>query len=361
MVNTVETTRPPARVPSAARASRWLSTARRPAIVLGITGGIVGWLGSWNPSYWGDEAASVMSAERPLGSLIGELGRVDAVHGLYYLFLHFWIMPFGTSELSTRFPSAVAVGLLVAGIVVLGYRLSGTRLGITAGLIAIALPRITYMATEARSYAMATAAAVWISILFVRLWRARTIRRREVVLYGIAIGLSAYLFLYLALLGLVHAAVVLLSREGRRRWRTWLLAVPPAVLVAAPIAVLAYGERQQVAFLAQRGYATAGNVLVKQWFGTDPFAALCWALIAVAVLVAAFRLARHRAVPDRRASLLAVCWLVVPTAAILIGDRISPMYNIRYLSFAAPAAALLVALGAIRIGEFALAAVRGGP
>ena len=76
---------------------------------LGIVGAVVGFAGSWIPSYWGDEAASVMSAERSWSSLAELLGNIDAVHGLYYALLRVWVGAFGTAEVATRLPSAIAV------------------------------------------------------------------------------------------------------------------------------------------------------------------------------------------------------------------------------------------------------------
>src|SRR6478736_1674693 len=126
-----------------------------PALTLGVIGAAVGFAGSWIPSYWGDEAASVMSASRPLDGLVTELSKVDAVHGVYYALLHVWISLFGTSEVATRLPSAIAVGLMVAGTVVLARQFARRRLAILAGVVCIVLPRSTYLATEARSYAFA--------------------------------------------------------------------------------------------------------------------------------------------------------------------------------------------------------------
>ena len=88
-----------------------------PAALLGLLGILVSAFGSWQPSYWGDEAASVMSAERSLSSLFRMLGNVDAVHGAYYLILHFWIQAFGATEFSTRLPSAIAIGNAISGTV----------------------------------------------------------------------------------------------------------------------------------------------------------------------------------------------------------------------------------------------------
>ena len=78
------------------------------ALALGMVAGGVAFIGAGVPSYWGDEAASVMSASRSLPSLFGLLAHIDAVHGLYYLFLHFWIQLFGSGEAVVRLPSAIA-------------------------------------------------------------------------------------------------------------------------------------------------------------------------------------------------------------------------------------------------------------
>ena len=73
--------------------------------MIGLFAFVVSAAWSWQPSYWGDEAASVLSAQRSLPSLFGMLGNVDAVHGFYYVFLHFWIDEFGATEFATRLPN----------------------------------------------------------------------------------------------------------------------------------------------------------------------------------------------------------------------------------------------------------------
>lgn len=323
--------------PSAARGTRI-----RPALLLGVVGGIVGFLGSWNPSYWGDEAASVMSASRSWPSLAAELSTIDAVHGVYYAFLKLWTTFFGTSELATRLPSAIAAGLMVTGTVVLVRHFGDSRLAVIAGVVAIVLPRTTFMATEARSYALGAAAAVWLTVLLVTLIRRRSASRWWIV-YGVAMAGSVYLFLYLGLLLVVHGAYLLLAR--RDVVRHWVKSAIVAVALAAPMVRLGYAQREQIDFLSRRHYATAENVLVNQWFGSVPLAVLCWTLIMVALVV----LIRNR----RPLGILALAWLVVPTAALLVGNAtLSPMYNVRYLTFSTPAAAILIAVGVATIARF---------
>lgn len=359
----------------AERVVRWSSSLRvgPTAAVLGTLAMVVTWAGSWNPSFWGDEAATVMSAERPLGILLAELGNIDAVHGLYYVIMHFWIGAFGGSELSTRLPSAIAVGVLVAGVVVLGARLAGLRYGIVAALVCALLPRTTYLATEARSYAIGTAVAVWATVFFVGLLRRRETRIRSWVLYGVLIGLAAYLFLYLILLAVVHGTVLVSTRDGRALLGRWLRAGLVAVVVAAPIIVVAVTERHQVAFLAARGYATPYNVLVTQWFGDARAGAggtwlmpiLGWALILIGVVTVVVRTARRSPVAvlenresDRDVVRLGVAWLAMPTLILLAGNAwVSPVYNVRYLSFSTPAAALLISVGAVALARFLAALI----
>src|SRR6478736_9910378 len=92
------------------------------AIAFGLVAAAVSAAGSWIPSLWGDEAASVMSAKRPVGSLLTMLTHVDAVHGLYYLGLHGWIRLAGDSAFAIRLPSALAVGAAVAAVTLIAGR-----------------------------------------------------------------------------------------------------------------------------------------------------------------------------------------------------------------------------------------------
>jgi mannosyltransferase len=322
------------------------------ASALGVLGAVVSFAGSWIPSFWGDEAASVMSAERPLESLFMELGQVDAVHGAYYLFLHYWIGLFGTGELSVRLPSAIAVGFVVAGVVVLSDRLFTRRVALIAGIVSIVLPRITYMGAEGRSYAIATAVAVWLTILLLELIARQKPANALWVLYGAGVALAIYVFLYLGLMLVVHGAILLVMRAPSAKISRWLAACAVGLVVASPVIVFGLAEHGQLAFLQFRDYATFGNIAVEQWFGNAVFAVLGWGFMIVAGVLAIIR--RQRAV-----ALLAL-WLIVPMVALLAVDRlIVPTYNVRYLSFCAPAAAVLIAVGvdALRRRWLAVAAV----
>jgi len=313
------------------------------AALLGVVGALLSVIGSWIPAFWGDEAASIMSAERPLATIWRELGRVDAVHGAYYVFLHFWIDAFGASELSVRLPSAIAVGIAVAGTVVLADLLflrsaSARAIAVIAGIVMILLPRVDYMAAEGRSYAIGTAAAVWLTVFFVTLLERRVTRRLPWIAFAVVFAVSIYVFLYLALLAAVYGVALLAARPGRAVIRRWLVAIAGGVVLAAPVIAYALGEHGQISFLAHRNDVTFTRMFVTQWFGNPWLAIACWALIATAVVT----LIRSRARPMA----LLVGWLVLPMAILVFGNVfIAPMYSIRYLSSSTPAVAILVASG----------------
>jgi mannosyltransferase len=327
--------------------SRRVFPSWRLPLGMGLVGFVTSFAGSWIPSFWGDEAASVMSAERTLPSLIGMLHNVDAVHGLYYLFLHFWIQLFGASELSVRLPGAVAAGVIVAGTFVLGRMILNRNAGIAAAVICAVLPRTSYMGADARSYVFATAIAVWITVLFLAILRhhfdSKTSRRLAWVGYAVGLAIGIYVFLYLGLLLLVHGAFLFTARTYRQHRKAWLGAASIAVALAVPILEAGYAQRGQIAFLAHRGYATPKSVLVTQWFGNPLLATGAWLLIIVAV--GGIIVARHRAPAVSQPVLLALLWVLLPTLALLVLNTATPAYNLRYVSFSIPAVALSLAAG----------------
>lgn len=338
---------PPAPLPAASPPRVRPAARRWQPLLVGATATLVAAVGAGTPSYWGDEAASVLSAQRSIPSLLGLLAHVDAVHGVYYLFLHGWIALFGTGELATRIPSAVAVGLAAAGTVVLGTRLLGPRLGLTAGLLFTLLPVTTQYGIEARSYGMVMAAAVWLTVLLLAL-----VRRRERGIwpwagFALAFAASIHLFVYLLLLAAVHATVVVFARPSRQMVVRWLAATTVAALVSLPFIALCVAQRQQIAFLARRHYATVESVVTGQWFGGSVWvAAAAWSLLLIAVAAGVF-LPSHR-----RIVVIAGVWAAAPTTALLLGNAwLTPMYNPRYTGFSAPAIALLMATGLLALAR----------
>ncbi|AYG03484.1 glycosyltransferase family 39 protein [Gryllotalpicola protaetiae] len=326
------------------RLRAWLRT---PAVavpgVSGLVAVLVTAVGSWIPSLWGDEAASALSAQRPLPSFLHEVTHVDAVHAMYYAGLHVWVALFGASAFSLRFPSALATGVTVAGVIVLVRLFSRSwRLPLLAGAFAVALPRLNFAGVEARGYAWTAAFATWIVIVAVLALRERVPARVGWAWFAVLCGTGTALNLFVGSLIVVVGCLAAISgRHRSSQLRRWGLSSAVALVLASPVILFGALERHQVAFLAHRAVPPSAW-LANQWFGGSGwFAVLGWAMLLVAVLLCAVR--RDRAL-DRGLGLLAVLWAGLPSA-FLIGT-ISTLHNYtpRYLTFTGPAVAVLFAL-----------------
>src|SRR5580698_7360453 len=169
-------------------------------------------------SYWGDEAATVTAAARPLPSLLRTLTRVDAVHGSYYLLA--WIQ-----------------GHLFAG-----------------------LPAVSMWGQNARSYAMGMACAAVASLALLRfLDRPDTARLAG---YAGAIAALGYLNMFALLLVPAHAVTTWFGYPDRRwLFKWWAAGAAVGSVAVTPVAALGYGQRGQVAWLPAPGIGDLQDLL----------------------------------------------------------------------------------------------------
>jgi len=309
---------------------------------------------------WTDEAATVSAATRGVAAWWSLITRIDAVHGLYYLFMHYWIELVGRSAIALRTPSAIAVGVGAAGVVRLGTALADRRTGLFAGLALAILPRVVWAGGEARSYGCDLATAVWATVALVSAMRLG--RSWRWIRYAAALLVASTLFVYVLLLGLAHLVTVLTLR--RDRLRPAAFAVTAVACILSPLVLLAHHEQWQLPFHHTTPLReTMVQVLIQQFFTgelpthgqtlqigpTWSWAALAlavatWAALAVAVTAGRARL-------DRRLLATAVPWLLVPTALILgYSYAVKPLYSPRYPTFTTPALSLLLgaAIGRLR-------------
>ncbi|ROQ16153.1 mannosyltransferase [Rathayibacter sp. PhB93] len=308
-------------------------------------------LGSWIPSYWNDEAATLRLARLPLPELLAFAQQKDAVHVVYALLMHGWIAVAGESELAVRAPSALAAGAGAAGVLVLLRSLGRPRAALLAAIVFVLLPRTSFNGTEARSSALATALVVWAAVLVVRAARDGGVLRW--VAFVAVAGLANAVFLYCVLV--LPAFVLLSAAVGPRRGRAFGAGVLGAVLsvgVASPVIVTAAGQSGQIGWLRSQP-VNAYTVVVESFFGS------AWWLAALAVGLLAVAAVRTRAVRSRalrsRATvagavqpplvLVLGVWLLLPAAVLLLGTAlIEPMFTPRYLSLSSPALAMVLGL-----------------
>ena len=102
---------------------------------------------------WLDEALGVNIARLPLVDLPAALSR-DAAPPLYYGLLHLWMALFGDGDVAVRSLSALASGLTLPVVWLVGRRLGGTRAAWGAAFVLAVNPFAIRYATEARMYAL---------------------------------------------------------------------------------------------------------------------------------------------------------------------------------------------------------------
>jgi mannosyltransferase len=317
--------------------------------LVGLGGFALSEIGNWVPSVWYDEAATITSSTRSWGGLWAEIHNVDAVHAAYYALMHVVFAVFGYSPLTLRLPSAIAVGVTAALVILLVRHLSDSAgLAVIAGILYCLLPRVTWMGGEGRSYAISALLAVALTLLFVTALRSP--RRMWWVAYSACVVLSCTVFLYLALIVVAQAVTVgVLAMRGdrvtRRAWADWARAVGVAVALLVPFALLVVGEKAQVSWIKTIGWQTISQVLVTQWFwGTALLPIIAWALI----LLGGFVLRGGW----RSLSLGSVILpsLVLPTVILVAVSAVTdPLYSPRYLAMCAPFVAIVMAVAVARL------------
>lgn len=306
------------------------------------------------PSLWFDEGATISAAaNRTLPELWRLLGHIDAVHGLYYLVMHGWFAIFPPTEFWSRLPSALAVGAAAAGVTVFTRQFTPRATAVCAGVVFAILPRITWAGMEARSYAFAVAAAVWLTVLLVAAVRRN--RARLWVGYALGLAVSILLSLNLVLLVTVHAiALPLLTLKTARKSPAirWAIATTVAVGAMTPFLMFAHGQVFQVNWIFPVSWHYAFDIVLRQYFDHSvPFAVL------TAVLIVAAIVARLHGVPapagDTR-NLLLMCagWVVVPTGLVVVySAAVEPIYFPRYLILTTPAVAVIMAVCIVTIAR----------
>lgn len=312
---------------------------------------VIGAAGAGRPSLWFDESATISAAAgRSLPDLWRLLGHIDAVHGLFYLLMHGWFSVFPLTEFWARVPSCLTVGIAAAGVVVFAKQFLPRTTAVCAGVVFAILPRVTWAAVEARSYALTAAAAVWLTVLLVTAIRRQ--RPRLWVFYTLALMLSILLNIYLVLLVPVYAVVTPVLRRSKSVLRCWAITSAIAVGALTPLMLFAHGQSFQVAWIYPLNWHNVLDVVLHQYFDNSvPFAILV-ALIFIAALAIRKMGRRHPVGDTRRVLIICAAWMVVPTAISLIYSAISdPFYYPRYLFFTTPAMAVVLAICIVAIAH----------
>jgi mannosyltransferase len=318
-----------------AAGSVWLP----PMVVMAV----LGWYRIGGPIMWRDELATWSAATRTVPQLWRMLHHIDAVYGLYYLGLHFWIALFGDSPTAMRVPSLLAMTGAAGLVALIGRRLGGFTAGLTGGLVFALIPGISLFAQETRPYAGATFFAALATLLLLRaLERPRWQRWAPYALAIAAAGASNLLALcLLAGHALGTAAYWRRPAGGPKRGPADVAAGFGLSAVAAAVLdspLLVEGHKQA----AEQIDGVLRPPLSQLTAGVWP-ELFCSTAAAVAVIVLA---AASLAGPRRRGGGLCLASAFVPVLIIwgVSQGQISYWFA-RYLLFTVPALAAAAGLG----------------
>lgn len=323
---------------------------RRDPVLVGVFAATVSAAGAARPSLWFDEAATLSAGTRSVPELWHLIHHIDAVHGLYYLLMHGWFAVFPHTEFWTRLPSALAVGLAAAGVVVLGRQMSSRTVSVCAGVIFAILPRITWAGIEARSYAWSTLAAVWLTVLLIAIVRRGRAHPAMWAGYGAALAVCTVLNIFVVLMVLVHGPAVRLLTKRRATLVQWAVTSGVTLALLTPLMLFSRTQIAQVRWISPLGWHTVGEILHAQYFDHSlSFTIVAGVLLATPVVLRRFGLLDD---DSRRLAILAAGWVVLPTAGLLVYSALfEPIYYPRYLCYTAPAMALLLAASIVTVAR----------
>ena len=291
---------------------------------------------------WGDEGVTLQMAHRSLPQIWHLTRHIDAVHGLYYVLMHFVLAPH-PGEVSLRLPSVAGAMAATALVTALGTRLAGARVGLWAGLLFAVTPFVGRYAQEGRSYALVAAGAAAATLLLVR--AVDGTRHRTWAAYAVTLAVAGYLHELSVLVVAAHLCTLAWARVPWRVWRPWLVSATAAVAALVPLVWVSRGQSDQVAWLRPPGWEQAGYLL-EAFAGPEQSVRVVVVLLSVLALCTA---------GPRRGRLtlksVALPLAVVPPAVLFAVSQHQPIYFDRYVLCALAGIPLLAAAGADLLGR----------
>jgi 4-amino-4-deoxy-L-arabinose transferase-like glycosyltransferase len=335
------------------------------------------------PSLRGDEALSVLYAQRSLPDIV-EISRSVSGHPpLFYGSLHFWEQVAGTTEFAARF-FALWWGVLAVPLVfALGRTLYRVRVGLWAAMLVAINPFHIMHAQDIRSYTMLAALSLLACWAF---WRALDLtcssHRRawtRWALYATSGIFVVHCHYFGAFLILAHGifwlfvvtAWAVLGRYGRGRddraptggasqsvagsSRIWggvlafaavLASLLPWLWLARDVVTGGHGPGGRTLPLWAMLQQTVVTFGVGYW--REPWG---WGLLTVglALLLGWGTYVAYRQAPRSAGFLTAI--ILVPLLCLYVLARSRPIFRERYLAFSAPAYTLLIGMGLAKLGD----------
>jgi mannosyltransferase len=296
------------------------------------------------PELWRDELSSLSIASRGVAEMLATARNTDGAELPYYLLLHYWIAAFGSSVLSLRLLSVLAMAGAAAFVTLAARRLAGTRAAITAGLVFAVIPSVSRFAQEVRFYALTMLMAALATWLLTRALDRPSWARW--VGYAVAMTALGYSDLVAMSLLVGHGAWAALRWWHERKLRLVAgFAASAAVGVALCVPLILIGSKEAA---AQVGWVEHLGLHPVRWWDFDSNLFYSWAAAAgVPVLAALAWLSRK----DRRVVGYLTVAVLGPIAAVWLYSLgpISYLFA-RYVMFTLIGVSILVGITASWLG-----------
>ena len=198
-------------------APTWRRVADRvlahPIVVAALTAGVLGAILLGRRSFTTDEAHAVVTARLPFADGVGETLRTDPAAAGYAALLS-PVVRLGDSEWIARAPSVVAAIAAAALVALLASMLAGRLAAVVAGVALATNAGFVAVAQLARPLAIAIAAMLLATVLFVR--AGRSTRLGWWVAYAVAAALLPLTHPIAASALIAHGAWLAVARGGSR-------------------------------------------------------------------------------------------------------------------------------------------------
>lgn len=214
------------------------------------------------------------------GHMLSLLPKTESSPPLHYLLEWVWTRPFGRSEVSVRFISALAGTAVVPVVYAAARRLGSSRAGLVAAALVAVNPFLLWYSQEARAYGLLTLLGALSFLAFVAALQDPSPRR--LALWAGVCALALWTHYFAVFLVAAEAAWLLWCSDARRRVALAVAAVAAAGLAVLPLALDQADGRTD--WITGQGLATrVGAVVSKFLLGeVDPVGNAVLALVAAA-------------------------------------------------------------------------------
>ena len=341
-----------ASAPASTRTKLLVLAATATAFVLGLIQ-----LGT--DSFWVDDGFTLTHTS--LGN--DQFWRVITDHEMngafYSVLMHGWVQ-FGQSETWMRLPSVVFAAAAVPVLFLLGRRLFGERVGLTAAFLLAINAFVIEYAHEARTYALTLLLTTCSVLLFVRLVDAPSRGRWAAWVVITALLAHAHFFGVLVIGAEVVAALGRRSLPTPRRALVKGFAAIGILLLPIVWFLAGGGDKGQVDGAPPLSPVRFVGVFSRLVGNGGP---LLLALVGVAIAVALLHGLRSvwadRGVRTEAqwAFLVCVAWVAVPVTTVAVLSLAKPLFGARWLLLVAPALVLLASSGVWQVKPRRLAQI----